>query len=82
MTLSKYLKERSKEICSLNGCTEDNHYCESYAYINRKIQLMDICSSDYFQGCSSPHAAISLPWHGTQKELKNEVLNQCFDYEN
>jgi len=81
MTLAQYLKRRSKEICELNKCTEDKHNCESYAYINKRGELLDICASDYFQGSSSPCAAIPLPWSGSQRDLMREVKEQCFDME-
>jgi len=77
MRLSDYLKQRSKEICALNTCTEDEHRCEVYAYIREDMELLDVCSSDYFQGCSRPHAVIMLPWSGTQQELEEEVQDQC-----
>ncbi len=81
MTLAAYLRKRSKEICADNGCTEDEHKCESYAYVNSDGQLLDICCSDYFQGSSKPVAAISLPWDGTQAELDNEIAEQTFEEE-
>lgn len=80
-TLAEYLTQQSKEICEMNGCTEDNHNCESYAYITKGMQLLDVCQPDYFQGTSKPHAAVCLPWIGTQAELEEEVANQCFDME-
>lgn len=79
MNLSTYLEKQSAEICELNGCTEDNHNCESYAYINKDLELLDVCYPDYFQGSSKPYAAIPLPWSGTEEELKKEVLEQCAD---
>lgn len=79
-TLSQYLRMRSKEICTDNECTAEDHHCESYAYINSRCQLMDICQSDYFQGSSHPYAAIALPWSGNQKELETEVADQCAEY--
>lgn len=75
--LSQYLKQRSKEICADNECTEDQHNCESYAYVNASVQLLDICTSDYFQGSSRPYAAIPLPWTGTMAALRAEVKSQC-----
>lgn len=78
-SISKYLQRRSKEICKDNHCTEDEHNCASYAYIQENGELMDICQSEYFQRCSRPYAAIPLPWTGTQKELEAEVADQCFD---
>jgi hypothetical protein len=71
--LAKYLKKRSKEICRDNKCTEDNHNCESYAYITEEGDLLDICTSDYFQGSSKPNAAISLPFNGSGQDLKRQV---------
>jgi ribosomal protein L37AE/L43A len=77
--LAQYLKERSAEICQLNGCTEDQHNCESYAYIDANGRLLDVCGSDYFQGSGEPYAGISLPFEGTGDELKEEVAEQTFD---
>ncbi len=81
--LSTYLIKQSKEICELNQCTEDNHRCESYAYITRDSSLIDICSSDYFTGWGSRDielhgdiAAVPLPWSGTGQELWDEVDSQ------
>jgi hypothetical protein len=79
MSLAQYLRKRSKEICRDNACTEDQHNCESYAYVNKDGQLLDICMSDYFQGSSEPVAAISLPWTGTQAELEEEIAEQTFE---
>lgn len=76
MQLAQYLKHRSNEICQGNGCTETDHYCDSYAYINSDMQLMDICLPDYFQGSSKPYAAIPLPWNGTEEELEEAVNEQ------
>lgn len=78
--LAKHLEARGKEICRDNGCTEDEHKCESYAYISRN-GLLDICASDFFQGSSKPHAAIPMPWKGTGEELQEEVENQCAEME-
>jgi hypothetical protein len=81
MNLATYLKKRSKEICKDNECTEDNHNCESYAYIDQHGNLLDICISDYFQGHAGPYAAVMLPWSGSQMSLDKEVKNQCADFE-
>ena len=81
MTLAQYLKLRSKEICKDNECTEDEHNCESYAYIDKNGNLLDICYPDYFQGSSKPYAAIMLPWNGSQKELMEQVKEDCFELE-
>ncbi len=75
LNLSQYLKVRSREICRDNGCKGDEHRCESYAYITADYRLLDICSPDYFQGTSKPHAAIMLPWNGTLTDLKQAVDN-------
>jgi hypothetical protein len=87
--LVEYLKERSKEICKENKCTEDNHNCESYAYITYNGALLDICLPDYFVGSGKPYAGIPLPFFNDNdgpvtendiEDLKNEIENQCFDY--
>lgn len=74
--LATYLAEQSRKICASNACTEDEHNCESYAYITRD-GLLDICVSDYFQGTSKPHAAIPMPWTGTGVDLWEAVDEQC-----
>ena len=74
--LARYLRQRSKEICRDNECGEE-HNCESYAYIDGEMNLLDLCGSDYFQGTSKPHAAISLPWCEFGGELLDAVLDQC-----
>ena len=79
MDLSAYLTQQSKEICAMNECTEDKHYCESYAYISKSGRLLDICGSDYFQGSNEPYAAIPLPWRETQEELDDEIAEQTYD---
>ena len=79
MTISQYLIQRSKEICADNECTDDEHNCESYAYITKDGNLLDVCTSDYFQGSSEPVAAIPLPWNGTQEELDAEIAEQTYD---
>lgn len=81
MTLSKYLKKRSKEICRDNECDDDDHNCESYAYITKDGRLLDICASDFFNGHDGPYAAIALPWSGNQKELMRQVREDCYDME-
>lgn len=79
--LAAYLRKRSVEICSDNGCTEDEHRCESYAYVRCDMRLLDICASDYFQGCAEPHAAVPLPFTGDWQDLTEEVSNQCEDFD-
>lgn len=79
--LARYLTEQSQEICALNRCTEDEHQCASYAYIQDDGSLLDICIADYFQGCRTPHAAIALPWYGTGKELQIMVEDECAEWE-
>ena len=78
--LAEYLGKRSDEICGDCGCTEDEHFCESNAYITEDGDLIDICAPGFFQGWGSEdvqahgeYAVISLPWHGTGEELKAEV---------
>lgn len=79
MSLSEELTRRSKEICEMNGCSEEEHNCKSYAYIDKDMGLLDVCASDFFQGTSKPYAAIALPWTGTQEELEEEVAEQCWE---
>ena len=78
--LAQYLTRRGAEICRDNGCTEEEHRCESYAYINDDMGLMDLCASDYFQGSSGPYACIPMPWHGSYTELRKEVGAQIDEY--
>ena len=80
-TMADYLMEQSEEICEMNDCTEDEHFCESYAYFNREHTLLDLCASDYFQGYSGPVAVIPLPWAGTQEDLETEIDNQIAEEE-
>ena len=85
MTLAQYLRKRSKEICRDNECTAEDHKCESYAYFatddGGRLQLLDICYPDYFQGYSRPYAAIPLPWTGSQKDLENQVADEIAEQE-
>jgi len=78
--LAEHLARRSKEICEDNDCTEDEHNCESYAYISQDGNLWDICVSDYWRGWGSDDdarygklAAILLPWDGSGAELRDAV---------
>lgn len=78
--LAEYLELRSKDICQENKCTEDDHNCESNAYITEYGSLIDICISDYFQGWGSDdidrhgeYAVVPLPWIGNGQELRHEV---------
>ena len=53
-----------------------DHFCESYAYITREGDLLDICASDYFQGYPEDVAAQPC-FNGLiidGETLKNEVL--------
>lgn len=77
--LAELLAVKSKGICADNECTEDDHNCESYAYVRHDGKLLDVCASDYFQGDSAPHAAVGLPWSGSGAELWDEVGEQTWD---
>ena len=81
MNLAQHLTKRSAEICRDNGCTEEEHRCESYAYINEDMELLDLCGSDYFQGSSHLYACIPLPWRGSYTELRKEVGTQIEEQE-
>ena len=65
----------------MNHCTEDEHFCESYAYFNKEHILLDVCYPDYFLGYSGPVATIPLPWHGTQEDLKANIDDQIAELE-
>jgi len=76
-TLAQYLQRRSREICADNQCMDDDHKCESYAYITADYRLIAICIPDYFQEYAKPYAAIALPWTGNQHQLEQAVAAQC-----
>ena len=77
--LSQYLRERSKEICKDNGCGEE-HWCDSYAYITKSGELLDVCVPDYFSGMEQC-VAIPLPWEGDGEELKCLVQEEIWEEE-
>lgn len=70
------LKEKSKDICTDNECTEEEHNCESYAYFtkdddNKNYTLQDVCASDYAQ--SYKWIPVPLPFEGTGEELLEAI---------
>ena len=83
--LAEHLTKRSNEICTDNECTEDDHNCRSFAYIQvmemRGVDgktyidamLLDICMSDYFQGCMVEYIALPMPWSGSASDLKADI---------
>lgn len=78
--LAKELNTESARICMDNECTEEEHNCESYAYIAADGTLSSICYPDYWQGWGSGDeeqhgtiAAIPLPFYGSGPELKEQV---------
>ena len=78
--LAAVLREESKQICKLNGCTEDNHNCESYAYFDYSdgvYELADICCSDYAQKCYASY--VCLPFCGSGKDLLDELENNLLE---
>ena len=82
--LAKWLGQQSRDICKMNGCTADDHKCESYAYISQDGDCHDVCISDYWRGWSSRDeethgklAAIALPWSGCGRDLRQAVDNEC-----
>jgi len=88
--LTACLQQRSKEICKLSGCTEEEHYCESNAYITvdgTEPALHNICPPGFWPGWGFEDvaryglvAAIRLPWSGTGKDLEYEVEQEiAFD---
>ncbi len=76
---AKHLTARSQEICRENGCTDEDHKCESYGYITENGLLIDVCAPDYFQGwgqndidLQGNYAAIPLPFNGNGQDLKKD----------
>jgi hypothetical protein len=66
------IENASEDICKANGCIENEHYCESYAYFNydkttKRYYLADICGSDYAQKCYASY--IPLPFSGNAFDL-------------
>lgn len=79
---AKWLSKVSSEICKDSRCRGGNHNCESYAYMivafdNKEkisgIQILDVCSSDYFTGNSRCNFALPLPFRGGAKALEDEI---------
>ena len=87
--LASELTERSERICANNDCTEEQHGCESCAYISADGELHDICCSDYWQGWGELDlerhgeiAAIPLPWIGKGQDLKAAIDSElCWYFE-
>jgi hypothetical protein len=71
-----YLAVASHMICTMRGCTDWQHHCDRFAFINRSMQILDICASDAFHGREA-HAVIPLPWYGTEHDLEKEGAAQC-----
>ena len=71
-----YLAVASHLICTMRACTDWQHHCDAFAFINRAMQILDICASDAFRG-REPNAVIPLPWYGSQSDLDHEVAAQC-----
>lgn len=77
---AKWLTERSEGICKNNGCTEDEHKCESFAYIDIEeneygdivgFEFYDICPPDYAQRVYN--IALPLPFEGDGQKLLQEM---------
>jgi len=77
-TSADYLKSISKDICADNGCTEEEHVCESYAYIDLGGIVQDVCASDYWRGSPALIAAIPMPFDGSGEELVKAVEEDIF----
>jgi len=83
--LAEHLDAKSNEICEMNGCHDDEHNCESYAYIAQDGTLHDVCASDYWRGWGQGDvdrhgeiAAVPLPWHGSGMDLRAYVDEDSF----
>ena len=82
--LAAYLTERSAEICADNQCTDDEHNCESFAYISHKCGeycLHDICYPDFWHGWGSHDealygelAALPMPFDGDGVFLERAIM--------
>ena len=79
--MAKYLAECSLEICADNDCTEDNHNCESYVYMDLEDGIWvihDICCPDYAP--RSYAVALSLPFEGNGADLMEAIeLSRGFE---
>lgn len=78
--LAECISEQSARICADSGCTDDEHYCESYAYISADGIVHAICYPDFWPGWGSydyEHhgqiVAIPLPWIGNGQDLKQAI---------
>ena len=79
--LSAHLLARAEEICLDNECTEEEHFCDSSAYVTEGGDLIDVCLSDYFQGWGSAdeeargqYAVVSLGSAGSGAALYADVM--------
>jgi len=80
--VAAYLTERSKEICTDNECTEEEHHCESYAYFNVKwhssedkvtdFKLVTVCCPDYLD--RTVDIGLPLPFEGDGAALEKEFI--------
>lgn len=80
-SLLRTLRQKSKQICRDNECSGGHHNCESCAYIDRSMKLLDICTPRYFFDLGAPCASVKLPWAGDFQGLKAEVKNQLAEWE-
>lgn len=78
--LAEWLASKSSDICQANGCTEEEHNCESYAYISEDGICHDVCLCDYWRGWGERDeqthgklAAVPLPFEGDGNDLINLV---------
>ena len=70
------LRLSSQMICVASGCAGQQHHCYMFAFLDRSLQILDVCASHAFPN-SEAHAIIPLPWYGDQQELETEVAAQC-----
>ena len=84
--IADYLENQSEDICEMNGCTEEEHFCESYAYFDydkptKTYSLAEICGSDYAQQCYA--SLIPLPFSGNAfdlfSQLEDELLEEYYE---
>jgi hypothetical protein len=82
--IADYLENKSEDICKDNHCTEDEYFCESYAYFDydkiadqNKYSLADVCCSDYAQKCYASY--VILPFTGNAFDLLEQLEDSLLE---
>lgn len=82
---TKLLKQESKNICMVEGCFPEEHFCRCYAYFDLDINdneidnvfLIDICIPGQFEGIAD--TKIKLPFNGDYRELLKMLKDNMGD---